>query len=83
MPATYGIGSDSYPCTVIAVERNGRTIRLSHDREYRGIFVPNLEPKPGDVIVATLRRDGSYRQMGNDYGFIRLGKRSSYRDPSF
>lgn len=86
MGATYSIGSDMYPCTVIAVMRNGRTIRLSHDTiKGRGkLFVPNMNPVDEcEVIVATLRSDGRYMERGTNYGFIRLGKRRNYHDPSF
>ena len=77
MGATYTIGSDSYPMTVVAVERNGTRLLLGHDDEKSPtLFVPaSLETRrPDQLMVVTRRRDGCYRPRDR-CGHVALGVR--------
>lgn len=86
--ATYSIGSDRYPCTV--VDRTPARVKVQHDdakfiggnamsesQQYE--FTPNPN---GGIMTFTLRKDGSWRQVGRGGGYLSPG-RSKYLDPSF
>jgi len=88
--ATYSIGSDSYPYTVIEMSANGRTIVLQKDTTERAVpgdptseWVHKRNPE-GKTMKATWRpRLGYYRESGSKCGHITLGSRVYYLDPSF
>ena len=92
MGATSGFGSDCYPYTVVELRRKGRTIILQSDFAFRVdtngayteaqtyVCIPN--PK-GQIIEATLRKDGYYRKKGSKYGTVFLGRRRKHIDPLF
>lgn len=90
MGATIHVGSDSYPGTVIQVTRNGQRVviqedtatridnnGLSESQEYT--YETNLN---GEIHIATLRQDGTYRITGSKVP-VSLGFRRKYYDPSF
>lgn len=79
MPATYCIGSDQYPATITRVSPSGATIWYRHDGQRGGLFLPAER----EEHKATLRKDGTYRPAGRPCGYLSLGERSSYQDPSF
>lgn len=90
MGATIHVGSDSYPGTVIQVTRNGQRVVIQEDVATRvdnnGIsesqdytYEPNLN---GEIYIATLRQDGSYRVTGSRMP-VSIGFRRKYLDPSF
>ena len=97
MPATYSIGSDDYPYTVIGVKRfkNGevQSIQLQQDTEILvsgstedGSAQFTYEPNPnGHVIVAKPWTSNGYKywKVVNGSAIIYLGQRRYYRDPSF
>jgi len=90
MGATIRVGSDSYPGTIIQVTQNGRRIVIQDDtairtdknglselQEYDYQTNPN-----GSIHIATLRKDGRYRLMGEQIP-VSIGVRRKYLDPSF
>ncbi len=90
MGATIQVGSDSYPATVIQVTRNGKRVVVQEDiatridnngmsesQEYT--YQPNPE---GTIHIATLRKDGRYRETGGKTP-ISIGFRRKYYDYSF
>ncbi len=88
MAATIGIGSDSYPATVIEV-KTPRKIILQYDVAMDracNVHTPDQKytyfPDPlGEIAVFSLRKDGKWRKQ-NGYGYyLVLGKRVKYRDP--
>lgn len=84
MGATYSIGGDSYPCTVVKVSPTGHRIEVAFD-EVKGrgkLFVPG-ERQDERCETFTLREDGSYFLAGRRYGRLSLGFRSHDIDPHF
>ncbi len=90
MGATIQVGSDRYPGTVIQVTQNGRRVVIQEDdatrtdnngmsesQEYTYQTNPN-----GRLYIATLRKDGRYRLMGEKTP-VYIGKRNKYYDFSF
>ena len=83
------IGSDTYPCTVIAVSPSGHRITVQQDRVVRYTPFPEsrgaefARNENGETTIFTRRRDGRYRQAGCNYGGLSLGEWAAYRDPSF
>jgi hypothetical protein len=72
LPATLCVGSDCYPGSVVAVSAGKSVITFKHDR------------RSGDLVRATLRKDGTYRPVGCKYSAtIRLGEAEYYMDPHF
>jgi len=79
--ANFGYGGDTYPYTVIAVSKSGRTITLQADA-YRytnpeGVYTERqtftfTRSKYGRQLVATLRKDGHYRIVGDDLSDPRI-----------
>lgn len=84
--------SDSYPYTVIDVRRNGKEIEIQEDKSIRvggtwPEFSYEYERNPnGRTMVFTLRKNGRWRQKGDDMrhtgASLHRGRRY-YRDPSF
>ncbi len=87
--ATYSIGSDSYPYTVVEMSASGRTVVLQKDSTVRNPDDPDaglvIERNPeGKKMKATWRpRLGYYRESGSKCGHITLGTRVFSLDPSF
>lgn len=90
MGATIHVGSDSYPATVIQVTRNGKRVVVQEDNAIRvdtnGMSESQqytYEPNPqGAIHIATLRKDGKYRETGGKTP-ISIGFRRKYYDYSF
>lgn len=90
-PATYSIGSDSYPRTVAEVSASGKTIFVTNDEarakdgsDYYGKQDYKFYPNPrGGRTKFTLRKGGSYRESGSNCGYLHIGLRRKYSDPSF
>lgn len=93
MGATYCIGSDSYSYTVIEVSASKRRIKIQSDRSTRvdnngqsesQQYIHERDPN-GRIEEYSLRQDGSWRRKGDDHrtGYVLLGSRRSYGDPSF
>ena len=91
-PATYSVGSDSYPATVVAVSKSGHRVTLQDDdwKVVSGSMVDGsakytYSPYPqGPTRVATRRADGSYRLVGwSSGGWVGFGRRVKHYDPSF
>jgi len=91
--ATYGIGSDSYACTVIEVSKNENTVVVQFDTsipaegyDYYNNQVYNYERNPnGQSRTFTWRKRGFWVEKGKAtaVGHITFGRRTTYRDPSF
>lgn len=82
MPATYHVGSDDYPCTVVERVSPTRAI-IGFDDVRRGVF---FVPDQGERIVVSRRRDGTWRPMGDSRGSrtrVTFGERRHYMDPHF
>jgi hypothetical protein len=91
MAASYSVGSDRYPCTVVAVSPSGHRIVV------RDVAVTAWTPFPdcrgvafsddgkGATRVFTRRKSGYYREPGCTWGSgLTLGKGwRAYQDPSF
>jgi len=90
-PATIGIGSDSYPATVVGISKSGRTIEVQNDNYqrtdsngYGGNQEYSYAPNPDAPIHKySLRKDGRFRLVGSNWGGIGFGERRAYQDPSF
>lgn len=90
MGATAGIGSDSYPYTVVEV-RSPKTIVVQadsykpaehHDYYANQEYVYSPNPDAGKEVY-TLRKDGRWRKKGSQYQTLTLGFRRHYHDPHF
>lgn len=82
-PATYRIGSDSYPMTVTEISPAGHQIALRRDEESRASKHLTI-PAAGTEQLATFRMsEGVYRPKGSKCGLYTFGRRESYRDPHF
>jgi len=89
--ATYGIGSDQYPYTVIEVSKSGHRVTLQARKSRRvdsNGYSENqrwitVEDPNGETMVVTRRGDGSYAPKGKKCGYITFGDAGSYLDPSF
>ena len=85
--ASYRVGSDRHPATVVAASRSRHWVAL------RRVEVTQWAPHPdcrglefadhgdGEVVVATRRKDGSYRLAGRDGGRVTFGAWEAYCDP--
>lgn len=84
VPATYDIGSDRYPYTVVGVVGDqGRTLLAQRDRTRGiGVFLVDVDDDR-EPERFTLRKDGRYRSAGRDHGTLWIGRRELYLDPSF
>lgn len=82
VPATYTIGSDQYPATVFVASRTGNALYATLDvARGGGISIPNVDITKRRKY--TLRRDGTYREVGRKHGSLSVGRRRLYLDPSF
>lgn len=89
--ATYNVGSDSYPYTIVEISPNGRTVKIQADKAKNKAIYPEQDweftPHPeGAVITLTLRSDGAFRPKGQKKGqgvSWGLGYRTKYLNPSF
>ena len=86
-PATYAIGGDRYPMTVVEVSKSGHIVRArrcrtraAHKSGQGFIFV---EMQHAEVETYTRRGDGAYRPKGRKCGRLYIGTRTSYSDPHF
>ena len=97
MAATFIVGSDCYPGTIVAVTHNKDGIVTKLSAQYDSSSItggdwPNYQyeyernPK-GDIRHYTLRKNGIFKQKGwalrSPGGRIGLGYRRKYLDPSF
>lgn len=80
MGATYSIGSDDYPMTIVDVSRNGKLVIAQKDQARGSLFVPDDE---GVQMAFTLRSDGQYLLRGKRYGSLHVGRRFYNLNPSF
>ena len=90
--ATYHIGSDSYPFTIVEIKHKKRVI-LRRDNYIRvdkngwgGEQVYEyIEDRNGELFEVSLRKDGVWRRKGDVRGGGRysLGNRRAYQDPNF
>ena len=82
MGATYNIGSDSYAYTISKVNRTGKTIEVKADVRKGEDFIPNPNAK---ARIFTMRKSGYFQEKGADgrSGYLTIGVRKEYRDPSF
>jgi hypothetical protein len=96
--ATYSIGSDRYPYTVISVEhkKDGsiKSVALQADKYVRTDkngqseaqeyeFSRNTKAK---IVFITMRKNGRFVEEGkplNEPGRWTIGEREAYQDPSF
>lgn len=86
--ATLSVGSDSYPCTILARSRSGHCLTLRYDQvrrtdangygeEQSYEFVANPQ---AETIKAYRRQNGRYYHGTSP---VTLGRRAAYRDPSY
>jgi hypothetical protein len=94
MPATEHVGSDSYPCTVIDVSRNGKKVKVQRNpfkaapgSDYFTNQKWVIDPEPsGETIVFTLRKNGRWIMQGGAINCgcsLGLGFRRASQDPHF
>lgn len=84
---SFSVGSDRYPCTVIAVSPSGYRVTVQEDRVT--VYTPfpdcsgdEFERNPqGRTMVFTRRQNGRYRQTGG--GSLSLDGWMAHQDPSF
>lgn len=78
--ATYRIGTDQHPCTIVRVEHDGLRLGVVLDTVAGpGVYsMPELDETPERWFVL---RDGVYRLDGRPYGRLELGRRVYHRDP--
>lgn len=90
VPASYHIGSDSYPMTAVSVGGDQCRVIYARKDQLKGyaLFVPDARPITGrikddpDLRKFTRRQSGRYQEAGRS-GYLTLGRRTSYLDPSF
>ncbi len=93
MGATYCIGSDCYPYTVVEVISQKKIVVTGDEYkpavgfEYYGNQIYDYTPQPnGHRKVLTLRKNGRWIPQGSPMkgscGFA-IGSKRAYRDPSF
>jgi hypothetical protein len=90
-PASYQVGSDRYPATIIEVSRTGHRI-VVQNATYRlcsgniqseqQVYLFAADPT-GRTTVFTRRSNGRYLPLGCKSGSLSIGRYSAYRDPSF
>lgn len=96
MGATMQVGSDSYACTIVAYHppKGGKPARVVIQRDAtrvttdeRGKEMVEYLPRPtAECESFTLRKSGSWVHEGqamHNGRRLAVGKRYSYRDPSF
>lgn len=89
---TVSVGSDRYAGTIDKVSKSGKTIWFRYDNSRRidnnGAFSESQtyeyeENFDAPLRQASRRKDGRYRQKGQDWGSVTIGVRNAYRDPHF
>jgi len=93
--AAFNINGDSYPVTIRKISSSGKTLWVSRDEfrgtpgansyevaEKTGVYIPRDEDHPEAWKKFTLRRDGTYREVGTNYCYLTPG-RSFAQDPHF
>lgn len=86
---SYSIGSDSYPCTVVAVSPSGHRVTVETDETTKSTPFPDstgiefARREGGRRTVFTRRANGRYRMAGANYGSLSLTGWYSHQDPSF
>jgi hypothetical protein len=89
---TYQIGTDSYPVTVVGVERNGRVVTVQFDTakhnagsNYYGIQRHMIyRNEKGRTEKFTWKPSAQcYTLKGRPHGFLHLGEWKAYTDPCF
>jgi hypothetical protein len=91
--ATYSVGSDSYPYTVLWVHKNGKRLLAVQDEfvctlykyeQQEHVFLRALRREQEEF---TLRKDGRWRRKGDAMGrgscCLYVGRRAAYMDPCF
>ncbi len=89
--ATYVIGLDAYPVTIIERSGSGAKIKVQYDdfkagpnHDYFGEQKWNIIRNPnGRIKTFTRRKNGKYRPVGTDSGYLVIGKWFAEKDPSF
>ncbi len=97
--ATYSIGSDCYPYTIVSINKSGKTIGLTGDlyEANKNGAIPfdyyanqdyvytSVPVTKDNVSYATLRKNGYFyfKGSGSKHGAIIIGHRRHYSDPSF
>lgn len=71
MSATYGIGSDYYGGSIIAVSKTGHRCTWQRDGQ------------PGFTKECTKRSCGTYIVIGSKYGYLKLGVSKTDLDQGF
>ena len=77
-PATYCIGSDRYPCTVVAMSKGGHKLSFTMDTTVDGEHIPNLKGTPREAFWSEKRQ--AYKCTS---ATVALGYKDEYRDPHF
>lgn len=78
---TLKIGSDSYAYTIIAIERNGKTIAVQRDKVKVAEGQYTFQPDPeGNTEEFTLRQNGEYRAKGKNHTRLVIGERKENVD---
>ena len=87
--ASYSVGSDRYPCTVVAVSPSGHRITVREVKVTEWTAFPDShgvafeDNGQGATRVFTRRANGRYRHAGWSHGGISFGEWGAYQDPSF
>ena len=92
---SYGIGSDTYPVTIIGWTKSGKTLyyqdaiaRATNDSDYYGtqryLFIADPSAKVRTATWRTGRRTGgAFRPKGSKCGYIGTNGYYKRMDPSF
>ncbi len=86
---SFNVGSDTYPCTVVAVSPSGHKVTVQVDRvtKYRAwpeSYGESFErDESGPLKVFTRRSHGRYLQSGTRYTSLSTGGWCAYMDPHF
>ena len=93
MGATYVVGSDRYPYTIVEVSKSGNRITVQSDREYAAegynyysnqvfTYTPNTD---GSLHILSYRKKNNvWREVGKKSSlYFYIGERRFYQDPSF
>jgi len=89
--ATYFVGSDRYPYTIVEISKTGKTVKVQRDNAKNTVAWPDQEWKftanpDAPIETLTKRSDGAYRQKGTrkcrGVGW-NLNGRDKYLNPSF
>jgi hypothetical protein len=91
--ATLVVGSDRYPMTIVAVEKDGNKVTVQHDKFILVDGSRNSEsqtysyiPNPNAPLdVYTKRKNGRFVKQGDTmWGCaLHIGRRRAYFDPGF